>query len=64
MINQYSRTGLWARSSALKTGTPQSPRCIISSAQPAFRGSSRSHSLLPPKFVNRTTDATARMMPP
>ena len=59
MMHQYSSTGLCVRSSPLKTGTTQSPRISISRAQPAFRGSSRSHSRGPPRFVSITNAATA-----
>ena len=58
MMHQYSSTGLCARSLALNVGTTQSPRSSISRAQPAFRGSSRSHSRGPPRFVSMTMAVT------
>jgi len=48
--------------SPLKVGTIQSKRSSISCAQPAFRGSSRSHSRGAPRPVNMTAPLTPRMI--
>ena len=57
-INQYSNAGFCCLSSSLNIGTIQSPRAIISAAQPAFRGSSRSQYAASPSAQKKTNPET------